>query len=232
MAHQARYDRLAAHADIGEAGVEKLRACKVAIVGVGGLGTAAAIQLAMAGFGTITLIDDDQVQPSNLNRQLLFGPEDIGLNKSLQAAKKIHQLNPEVKCKAVNDRLTRKNAIEYLKGHQILLDCTDTPTARYYISEAAESLLLPWIFAGIYGNQGMMATFLPQQNPSFRMLFPPEKPWFGQDCEQSGVLGMVTTLMGTLQAKEALNLCLQPQKIKSGALLLFDWDKGTVMHIK
>lgn len=232
MTHHARYDRLAAHTDIGEAGLAKLRACKVAIVGVGGLGTAAATQLAMAGFGALTLIDDDKVQASNLNRQLLFGPQDIGFEKSLQAAKKIHQLNPDVDCKVVNDRLTKKNAKEYLIGHHIILDCTDTPTARYYISEAAESLMLPWIFAGIHGNQGMMATFLPHQKPSFSDLFPAEKPWFGQDCENSGVLGMVTTLMGTLQAKEALGLCIQPKKIKSGTLVLFDWDRETVMHIK
>jgi molybdopterin/thiamine biosynthesis adenylyltransferase len=232
MAHHARYDRLVAHPDIGEAGLEKLRACKVAIVGVGGLGTAVAVQLAMAGIGALTLIDDDKVHASNLNRQLLFGPGDIGFEKSLQAAKKIHQLNPDVDCKAVNDRLSRKNAKEYLSGHDILLDCTDRPTARYYISEAAESLNVPWIFAGIHGNQGMMATFSPHQKPSFGDLFPAEKPWFGQDCDNSGVLGMVTTLMGTLQAKEALSLCIQPEKIKSGTLVLFDWDRGTVMHIK
>jgi molybdopterin/thiamine biosynthesis adenylyltransferase len=232
MTYSTRYERLVAHPEIGEAGLAKLRAWSVAIVGVGGLGTAAAIQLAMVGMGQITLIDADKVQASNLNRQLLFDPQDIGEDKAIQAAKKIQQLNPDVLCSALPHWLTRRNAIDHLTGHHFILDCTDTPSTRYHIAEAAEHLSTPWVFAGIYGHQGMMATFLPGQKPGFTDLFPREKPWFPQDCASSGVLGMVTTLMGTLQAKEAVKVCLHPEKIQSGKLWMTDWDQGTMFGVK
>lgn len=232
MKHSPRYDRLISHPDIGETGMEKLRKCTVALVGAGGLGTAAAIQLAMAGIGKMTLIDDDKVQASNLNRQLLFEPKDIGAAKAIQAAQKICQLNPDVSCTGLTQRLTRANAVELLQGHDILLDCTDSPTARYYISEAATQMTVPWIFAGVYGDQGMMATFLPSQSPRFEELFPPEQPWFPQDCGNSGVLGMTTTLMGTMQAREVMTLCLQPEKIVSGKLWMADWNLKHLTGIK
>ncbi|EPO1792770.1 HesA/MoeB/ThiF family protein [Cronobacter turicensis] len=216
-----RYSRQLLLEDIAIDGQQKLLASRVLIVGLGGLGSPAALYLAGAGVGTLWLADDDAVHLSNLQRQILFGVSDIEQPKSRAAARRLQALNPTVKSVALHQRLEGDALREAVEGVDLVLDCSDNMTTRQAINAACVAHGTPLITASAVGMGGQIATFAPPFDYGcYRCLWPddsePER-----NCRTAGVLGPVVGLMGTLQALEAIKLLcgITPDH---GELRLFD----------
>jgi adenylyltransferase/sulfurtransferase len=204
-----RFDRQIALPGFGTAGQERLASARVAIVGMGGLGCPALLYLAAAGVGFIRIIDGDRVQESNLNRQVLFGQEDIGKYKAEAAAERIRRQFPDVRTEAVAAFLEAGNASELLSDCDLVLDCSDTIETRYLLDDTCLALGLPWIMGAIYGNEGMLALWNapPEGEPPilYRHLYP-TAPDAAQlpACDLTGVLGVLPGTIGTAQAAAAI----------------------------
>ncbi|WP_105648660.1 HesA/MoeB/ThiF family protein [Cronobacter dublinensis] len=216
-----RYSRQLLLEDIAIEGQQTLLASRVLIVGLGGLGSPAALYLAGAGVGTLWLADDDAVHLSNLQRQILFSVGDIGQPKSLAAMRRLKALNPAIETVALNQRLEGDALHEAVSGVDLVLDCSDNMTTRQAINAACVAHATPLITASAVGMGGQIATFMPPfEYGCYRCLWPddsePER-----NCRTAGVLGPVTGLMGTLQALEAIKL-LCGVTPSHGELRLFD----------
>ena len=159
-----RYDRQIAIDEIGAAGQEKLKDARVLICGAGGLGSTAAIYLAAAGVGAITLVDHDRVVLSNLNRQVLHHETDVGRRKVDSAAEKLARLNSRVMVTTRAERLTRQNAIAVMAGHDIIIDALDNPETRYVLNKTALDLRIPFVHGAVCGFEGRIMTVIPDQS--------------------------------------------------------------------
>lgn len=166
-----RYERTILLDEIGEKGQSILLNSKVAIVGVGGLASSSIIYLASTGIGELTLIDDDVVSLNNLPRQVLFDYQDIGKSKVEAAKEKIKRLNPDVKVNVYKERLNVSNASKLLKGHDIVLDCTDNFDTKFLINDICLKLNIPFVTAGISDYQGQVCTTIPNKSKDFKSLF-------------------------------------------------------------
>ncbi|MCP3907612.1 MAG: molybdopterin-synthase adenylyltransferase MoeB [Oceanicoccus sp.] len=196
-----RYQRHIQLGDFSVAGQRALKQSKVLIVGVGGLGCPAAQYLAAAGVGHLTLVDDDRISLSNLQRQILFTEQDIGQLKSTVAAARLLELNSAITIHAVEQPLTENNAGQLIACHDLVIDCTDNFHTRYLLNDLCHDNKKPWIYSSVLGFSGQLAMFVPG-GACFRCLFPEvsEVP----DCNQAGVLGVVPGMLGVLQALEAI----------------------------
>ena len=206
-----RYSRHYALKDFGASGQQKLQDARVLVVGAGGLGCPALQFLAAAGVGSLGIIDHDRIELSNLQRQLLYDSEDIGLAKATVAATKLRRLNPEVSIQAYVEQIHAKNAAQYLQDYDLVLDCTDNFAARYLLCDACKLLDKPLIFGAIYQYEGQLAVFnvadAQGQKTTYRHLFPhPPGPLEAPDCNTAGVLGVLPGIIGTMQATEAIKL--------------------------
>ena len=222
-AELARYGRHLAVPEIGENGQRRLKAASVAVVGAGGLGSPALLYLAAAGVGRIRLIDDDRVAISNLQRQVLFGSDDVGREKVLAAKDRLAALNPHVVVDAIAARVDPANSGDLLAGHDIVLDGTDNLAARYAINDACVRLGIPYVFGSVFRFEGQVSVFWAGRGPCYRCLHPDE-PSQGDlpDCATAGVLGVLPGLVGSLQALEAMKLVLAVGDPLLGRLLLLD----------
>lgn len=218
-----RYARHLVLPEIGEAGQLKLKRSRVVIVGLGGLGSPAALYLAAAGVGALALIDDEMVETSNLQRQVLHSTPATGTPKVQSAAERLHALNPDVRIEAMQVRLTSGNALSLLRGHDIVIDASDNLPTRYLVNDACSLLGLPDVYGSVIGFEGQLSVFHASKGPCYRCLFPhPPEPGTVPSCAEAGVLGVLPGIIGTLQATEALKLILGQGEAMVGRVLLYD----------
>lgn len=218
-----RYSRHIMLPEVGEAGQGKLLDAKVLFLGAGGLGSPSSMYLAAAGVGTIGIVDDDVVDESNLQRQILHNIERLGMPKVESARKTLQLLNPDVKVIAHQERLSSENIMSILAGYDLVVDGADNFPTRYLLNDAALKLKKPVIHASIFRFEGQMTTFLPDSGPCYRCLYPdPPPPGMAPSCQEAGVLGVLPGLVGTMQANEAIKVILGVGETLSGRLLVFD----------
>lgn len=222
-----RYARHYALAGFGIEGQEKLLNARVLVIGAGGLGCPALQYLAAAGVGTIGIADHDRVALSNLQRQTLFTTGDVSSLKAVQAAESLRKLNPEINIEVYTDEVTAKNAWELIQGYDIVADCTDNFASRYLISDACFLLQKPLVFGAVFQYEGQVAVFNSEINEedriSYRDLFP-DPPASDEvlDCNETGVLGVLPGMIGTLQANEVIKLITGIGEVLRGRLLTFN----------
>lgn len=216
-----RYSRQILLEDIALEGQQKLLQSRVLIVGLGGLGSPAALWLAGAGIGTLVIADNDSVHISNLQRQILFTTEDIATPKASAAGKRLRQLNPGIHLETLNQRLTGEVLHRAVSEVDLVLDCTDNMATRQAINAACVAQSTPLISASAVGFGGQMMVLTPPwQHGCYRCLWPQESEP-ARNCRSAGVLGPVVGVMGTLQALEAIKL-LCGMEVRSDCLHLFD----------
>ncbi|MHB8873692.1 MAG: molybdopterin-synthase adenylyltransferase MoeB [Myxococcaceae bacterium] len=222
-AQRERYRRHLVIPEIGEAGQQKLLDAKVLVMGLGGLGSPAALYLAAAGVGTLGLVDSDVVDLSNLQRQVIHTRDRAGMPKTQSAAFAIEALNPDVKVVPFQERLTAENALRILEPFDLVLDGGDNFPTRYLLNDACVKLGKPNVHGSIYRFEGQVTTFVPRQGPCYRCLYaeaPP--PELAPSCAEAGVMGVLPGIVGMLQANEALKLILGKGDLLVGRLLTFD----------
>ena len=218
-----RYARHLSLPEVGLEGQRKLKRSRVLIVGVGGLGSPAALYLAAAGVGTLGLVDFDLVEPSNLQRQVLHHTESVGEPKLTSAASRIRGVNPGVELVLHETRLTSENALEILAGYDVILDGSDNFPTRYLVNDACAMLGKPDVYGSIYRFDGQASVFWAARGPCYRCLYrEPPPPELVPSCAEGGVLGVLPGIIGSIQALEALKLLLGAGDSLVGRLLLFD----------
>jgi molybdopterin-synthase adenylyltransferase len=200
-----RYSRQILVPDFGGKGQIRLRQARILVVGAGGLGSPAAYYLAAAGIGTLGLIDSDQVELSNLQRQILHGTADIGRKKVESAQAKLVELNPGVAIKLYPVRLEAENALEILKDYDFILDGSDNFDTKFLVNDSAVTLGIAFSHAGIVRLQGQAMTVIPHKSACYRCFFKqPPPPEELLSCQQAGILGAVAGTIGSIQATEAI----------------------------
>jgi adenylyltransferase/sulfurtransferase len=200
-----RYARQLVLRDFGPAAQQALGASRVLIVGVGGLGSPAAMYLAAAGVGALTLVDQDLVDVTNLHRQLLYATPDVGRSKLEVAQERLRALNPQVAITTHTGKLTAANAEELVAGHTVVIDATDNFPARYAINAACVRLGVPFVYASVARFEGQVSVFAAPGGPCYQCLFPePPMPGTVPTCAEEGVLGVVPGVLGMYQALEAI----------------------------
>ena len=218
-----RYSRHIMLPEVGEAGQGKLLDAKVLFLGAGGLGSPSSLYIAAAGVGTIGMVDDDVVDESNLQRQVLHNVERLGMPKVESARKTLQALNPDVNFIAHQTRLTSENVLDIIADYDVIVDGADNFPTRYLLNDAALKLHKPVIHASIFRFEGQMTTFLPDDGPCYRCLYPdPPPPGMAPSCQEAGVLGVLPGLVGCVQATEAIKIILGAGQTLSGRLLVFD----------
>ncbi|HMC50405.1 MAG TPA: molybdopterin-synthase adenylyltransferase MoeB [Solirubrobacterales bacterium] len=219
-------DRYSRHTLLPEVGVDgqlKLLNAKVLLLGAGGLGAPAALYLAAAGIGTIGLVDDDVVDASNLQRQVIHNTERIGMAKTESARLFIEGLNPDVKVIEHNGRLDASNILDVIEDYDVIVDGADNFPTRYLLNDASVRLRKPVVSASILGFDGQISTFAPFEGPCYRCLYPTPPPAeLAPSCSANGVLGVMAGTMGTLQANEVIKLILGKGEPLIGRLLLYE----------
>lgn len=216
-----RYSRQLLLEDIALAGQKNLLASRVLIVGLGGLGSPAALYLAAAGVGTLILADDDNVHISNLQRQILFASRDIDQPKTQAAQRHLQQLNPGIELEVISERLGGEVLRQVISSVNLVLDCSDNMTTRHAINAACVAFNKPLISASAVGFGGQLMVLMPPwDNGCYRCVWPDENEP-ERNCRTTGVLGPVVGVMGTLQALEAIKV-LTGMVPASGSLRLFD----------
>ncbi|WP_421876850.1 ThiF family adenylyltransferase [Marinoscillum sp.] len=212
-----RYSRQVQLPEIGLHGQQKLQQSSVLIIGMGGLGCPAAQYLTAAGVGTLGLVDHDLVDETNLHRQILYGPEDIGQPKANAAQAALSRLNDKVTFNTYTRGLHLSNALEIISQYDLIIDGTDNFQTKYLINDACIKADKPWVYASIYKYEGQLSVFNYQDGPSYRCLFP-KVPKEDISCEATGVLGVLPGILGTYQAAEALKVILEIGNPLSGTL--------------
>lgn len=208
---------------IGEAGQEKLKNAKVLVIGAGGLGCPILQYLSAAGVGTIGIMDEDHVDISNLQRQVLFNHSDISKNKAVVAGQKLQSLNPHLLFRIYDYALNRDNALEIFKDFDIIVDGSDNFPTRYLVNDAAVICNKPLVFGSIFKFEGQVAVFNYKACATYRCLFPnPPQPGEVPNCSEIGVLGVLPGIIGCLQANEVLKIILEIGKPLAGKLLSFN----------
>ena len=233
-----RYARQVIMPSVNEDGQKKLLKAKVLVIGAGGLGSPVILYLAAAGIGKITIIDDDHVSLTDLNRQIIYQDNDLGAAKAQLAANAAKALNPNIIVSHHIQRLTVENAEPLFSTHDIIVDCSDNAKTRYLIGDTAHRSKKPLVFGGAVRMEGQVAVFqsgVPGQTATacYRCVFP-AMPSTNQapGCSESGILGPVTGIVGSLQALETVKICLGQNSSISGSLLLIDAAGTEFMKIK
>ena len=218
-----RYSRHTLLPEVGVDGQVKLLNSKVLLIGAGGLGAPTALYLAAAGVGTIGLVDDDVVDASNLQRQVIHNTERIGMPKTESARLFIEALNPDVTVVEHNGRMDAGNILGIIGDYDIIVDGADNFPTRYLLHDASVRLRKPVVSASILGFDGQVSTFVPFEGPCYRCLFPTPPPAeLAPSCSANGVLGVMAGTMGTLQANEVIKLVLGTGEPLVGRLLLYE----------
>ncbi len=218
-----RYARHLTLPEVGPAGQERLRSARVLLVGVGGLGSPAALYLAAAGIGTLGIIDGDAVELSNLQRQVLHGSAFLGRPKTESASTRIADLNPEVQVIAHRERLSSANALDTLGSYDLAIDGSDNFPTRYLVNDASVLLGTPYVYGSIFRFDGQVSLFAAPGGPCYRCLFAePPPPDLVPNCAEAGVLGVLPGIVGSLQALEAIKWILGVGDPLVGRLLLID----------
>jgi len=218
-----RYSRQIILPDVGGKGQEKLFSARVLIVGAGGLGSPVALYLASAGVGTLGIVDSDEVELNNLQRQILHNTNTVGMPKTESAEKTLRELNPDVEVITYNLRIDSSNALDIIKDYDIVVDGSDNFPTRYLINDACVFLNKPLSYGAILRFDGQIFTIVPHQTPCYRCSFEsPPPPGLVPSCQEAGILGAVAGIIGTLQANEVLKLIMGIGNPLLGRLLIFD----------
>lgn len=218
-----RYSRHLLLPQVGEEGQRALKQAKVLIIGAGGLGSPVALYLAAAGVGTIGVVDFDEVDLSNLHRQILHGTRAVGRPKTESAVERLYDVNPHVSIKPYRDRFTAANGLEIARGYDLVVDGTDNFATRYLVNDAAVILGIPSVYGSVHRFEGQASVFGADGGPCYRCLFREPPPAdLVPNCAEAGVLGVLPGLIGTIQATEAVKLLLGVGEPLVGRLLLVD----------
>ncbi|MDT0686610.1 HesA/MoeB/ThiF family protein [Autumnicola psychrophila] len=230
----SRFDRQTILPDFGIQGQEKLSGAKVLVVGAGGLGCPALLHIAAAGVGTIGIADGDTISESNLNRQTLYGQADVGKPKAQTAASVLQQKYPDVAFRIIPQFLTPENALEVISEYDLVLDGTDNFGTRYMINDACFLLGKPLIMGAIYQYEGQLAVFNYGEDPiNYRDVYPnPPSSNEIPNCSETGVLGVLPGLIGTLQATEAIKLLSGVGTVLSNKILFYNLKTTSFFEIK
>ncbi len=223
MVDMERHARHLVLPNVGHEGQEKLASARVLVIGAGGLGSPVLLYLAAAGIGTIGIVDDDVVDISNLQRQIIHRTEDVGLKKVDSARARLLALDPNIKVEVYPNRLNPENALSVLKGWDVVVDGTDNIPTRYLIDDACHLLSIPWVYGSIHRFEGQVSVFSTEQSRCYRDLFP-EAPPAGalQNCADAGVFGVLPGVVGSIQATEVIKQILGLETNLVGSLLLYD----------
>ncbi|MGO8869044.1 MAG: HesA/MoeB/ThiF family protein [Alphaproteobacteria bacterium] len=231
-----RYARHIILPEVGEAGQEKLLRSKVLVVGAGGLGAPVLLYLAAAGVGTLGVVDDDEVELSNLQRQIVHASDRIGSAKVESAARTLAALNPEIRVIAKKTRLKAENVMALITGYDLVVDGSDNFATRYLVNDACYFARIPLVSGALLSFDGQLSTFkayLPGEHPCYRCLFPAPPPAdLIPRCEEAGIFGAVAGVVGSLQAVETLKELLGLGTGLSGQLLIYDGLSATVHKLK
>jgi molybdopterin/thiamine biosynthesis adenylyltransferase/rhodanese-related sulfurtransferase len=228
-----RYSRHLLLPEVGMEGQQRLLDAKVLLLGAGGLGSPAALYLAAAGVGTLGILDNDVVDLSNLQRQVIHSSERIGVHKVDSAEETIKALNPDVNVVKHAVRLGPENIMEILPGYDIVVDGLDNFPTRYLLNDASVRLRIPVVSAAILGFEGQLSVFKPYDGPCYRCLFPvPPPAELAPSCGANGVLGVLPGTMGLLQATEVIKLILDEGEPLIGRLLMYDALAARVTEVK
>src|SRR5436190_16966430 len=228
-----RYSRHLLLPEVGADGQQKLLDAKVLLLGAGGLGSPAALYLAAAGVGTLGIVDNDEVDLSNLQRQVIHSSERIGVSKVDSAEQTITALNPDVKVEKYPVRLGPDNIVEIISGYDMVVDGLDNFPTRYLLNDASVRLGIPVVSAAILGFEGQLSVFKPHDGPCYRCLFPvPPPAELAPSCGANGVLGVLPGTMGLLQATEVIKLILGEGDPLIGRLLMYDALGATFTELK
>ncbi len=224
----ARYDRHIIIPDFGMEAQKKLKAAKVLVIGSGGLGSPVLLYLAAAGVGTLGIVDFDVVDDSNLQRQVLFGVNEVGTSKVEAAKQRIEALNPYIQVNIYNTQLTSKNALEIIKEYDVIADGTDNFPTRYLVNDACVLLDKPNVYASIFQFEGQVSVFNyinkeGELGPNYRDLYPtPPPPGLVPSCAEGGVLGVLPGIIGSMQALEVIKIVTGVGESLSGRFFIFD----------
>jgi len=218
-----RYSRHLLLPGVGLDGQTRLLDSKVLLIGAGGLGSPAALYLAAAGVGTIGIVDDDVVDTSNLQRQVLHNLDRIGMAKTESARETLSALNPDVKVVTHNERLTAENALKIMSGYDVVLDGGDNFPTRYLVNDTSLHLRVPVVHGSIFRFEGQVSVFDPYEGPCYRCLFPePPPPELAPSCAEAGVLGVLPGIIGSIEAMETIKVLLDLGQPLIGRLLVYD----------
>jgi len=230
-----RYSRHILLPEVGGIGQKKILNAKIFIVGAGGLGSPVALYLAAAGVGTLGIIDNDQVDLSNLQRQILHSTKTIDQPKAISAKETINQINPDVRVIPYEDRITSQNILKLIADYDIIIDGSDNFATRFLVNDAAFFLKKTLVSASIFRFDGQLTVIKPTAGnyPCYRCLYP-EPPPAGlvPSCQEAGVLGILAGTMGTLQAAETLKEILGIGESLAGRLLIYDALSSSFQKVK
>ncbi len=223
----ARYQRHLSLAGFGPVAQEKLKTGRVLVIGAGGLGCPVLLYLAAAGVGRIEIVDNDRVDVSNLQRQVLYTMSDVGLQKAVTAVRRLNALNPLIEIAGHTARFTRDNALALVRDVDVVIDGSDNFSTRYLANDACVLADRPLVYGAIHGYEGQASVFNFNGGPTYRCLFPePPAPGTVPNCAEAGVIGVLPGLIGTIQATEAIKLLTGIGEPLSGRLLL--WNSLTM----
>jgi molybdopterin/thiamine biosynthesis adenylyltransferase/rhodanese-related sulfurtransferase len=228
-----RYSRHFLLPEVGTEGQQKLLDAKVLLLGAGGLGSPTALYLAAAGVGTLGIVDDDTVDVSNLQRQVIHTTDRVGVAKVDSAEKAINDLNPDVDVRKYQVRLDASNIVDIIKDYDIVVDGVDNFPTRYLLNDASVRLKIPVVSAAILGFEGQLSVFAPYDGPCYRCLFrQPPPAELAPSCGANGVLGVLPGTMGLLQATEVVKLIIGEGDPLIGRLLIYDALGATTTELK
>ncbi len=228
-----RYSRHIILPEVGEKGQIKIAKAKVFIVGAGGLGSPVGYYLTAAGVGVIAIVDNDNVELSNLQRQIAHSVRTIGNPKVESAKNTFESLNPDVNINAIKQRLTKDNILDLIRDYDIVVDCSDNFATRFLVNDACVMLKKPLITGAIFKFEGQLTAVIPGNGPCYRCLFEePPPPGVLPSPQGVGLLGVVPGVIGTLQASEVLKLIIGKGEILKGELLIYNALKTSFRKVK
>jgi len=221
-----RYSRHLIIPDVGMSGQKRLKNAKVLVIGAGGLGSPALLYLAAAGVGTLGIAEFDEVDESNLQRQVIHGQSDVGKSKAVSAKESIAETNPYVEVVLHEQRLDNDNVLQVFEGYDLIVDGTDNFATRYMVNDAAYFLGIPYVWGSIYRFDGQASVFAPtltEDAPCYRCLYPePPPPGMVPSCAEGGVLGVLCASIGSIQVNEAIKLITGIGDPAVGQLVIYD----------
>ena len=225
------YSRQTVLSELGTRGQQRLREAKVAIIGLGGLGSVSALYLALGGIGKLTLIDQDTVEINNLHRQVLYSLSDLRYPKVEAAERRIKQVNPEVRVDAVPENVRAENVGSILYGADCVVDGLDNMQTRYVVNKYCADKQLPFIFGGAIGMEGNVATLKVPETPCLECILPGLNDMSLPTCDTRGVLGATTGIIGAIQAMEAIKVVAEIEPQSKGKLIVFDFAQSEIRTI-
>jgi molybdopterin-synthase adenylyltransferase len=223
-----RYSRQLIIPEIGEAGQRKIKAAKVFVAGIGGLGSISSLYLTAAGIGNMKIVDKDRVDHSNLNRQIIHWSENIGERKSDSSVRKLRSLNPNCLIDAICAEITEENCLELIGDCSVIVDAMDNMKTRRILNSASVKNKIPYIFGGVHQLDGMASTFIPGKSPCLECVFPADRP----ETTPPGILGPVPGIIACIQAIETIKIIAGLDGLLTGRLLFFSGYDMTFREFK